>query len=324
MGWLEDTWNKVVENSKKNKAARKREKARKEAERAVTGQNRFDQWLTGVVGGGVARRNQRQASKNEVTYYVDPREYQTTTDPKTGITRLSDGTRVFKGDPLYFDYSSEIQNYIRNYGIPSNWKSLGDHWDQVPIPASIGVGKDLRQSTAVKQKWILMANNPNTLAKLYTINRAQKAFAEQMLNYAKGGSTAVEIATHTLDVAASSPVGMILKIFKWQTDLILKSFEAQIEEVDIENGLIRQTLANQGINVENRIKQLINIAKNEDWELYNYQDLQRPKTIQISSSSSGGNQVPSKPQEDTFFTTQNIALIGVGAVALYVFTTREK
>ena len=41
----------------------------------------------------------------------------------------------------------------------------------------------------------------------------------------------------------------------------------------------------------------------------------------------GGNQVPfkpSKPQEDTFFTTQNIALIGVGAVALYVYATRKK
>ena len=41
----------------------------------------------------------------------------------------------------------------------------------------------------------------------------------------------------------------------------------------------------------------------------------------------GGNQVPFKPsktKEDTFFTTQNIALIGVGAVALYVFATRKK
>ena len=41
----------------------------------------------------------------------------------------------------------------------------------------------------------------------------------------------------------------------------------------------------------------------------------------------GGNQVPFKPsqtKEDTLFTTQNIALIGVGAVALYVYATRNK
>ena len=75
---------------------------------------------------------------------------------------------MIKGDPLYFDYYSEIQKYIRKYGIPSNWRNLGDHWDQVPIPSGIGVGKDLRQNTAVRQKWIPTADNPNTLAKLYT------------------------------------------------------------------------------------------------------------------------------------------------------------
>ena len=41
----------------------------------------------------------------------------------------------------------------------------------------------------------------------------------------------------------------------------------------------------------------------------------------------GGNQVPFKPsktKEDTFFTTQKIALIGVGVLAVYVYYTREK
>lgn len=41
----------------------------------------------------------------------------------------------------------------------------------------------------------------------------------------------------------------------------------------------------------------------------------------------GGNQVPYKPsktKEDTLLTTQNIALIGVGALAIYVYATRKK
>jgi len=286
----------------------------------------------------------------EYNFYVDPSEYETTTDPKTGITTLPDGTRVLKGDPLYFDYSSEIYNYKKKYGIPSNWRTLGGHWNVVPsvVPASFGVGKEVRQHTAVRQKWIPTATNPNTLAKLYTINQGQKAYAESMLNYAKTGSSAVALAQKTLEVASSSPAGMVLKIFKTQVDIILGVFEAQIKEADIENALIRKTLKNKGINVDERIQQLKQIAKDEDWDLYNSADLQRPsgftrpKAVRPSSRPnvrpvstprqpiSGGNVVafkPTKERDKNNIVVPTIAVtagVSVGVLLLYNFWGKKK
>lgn len=299
------------------------------------------------------KRAARKAMSVEYNFYVDPSEYETTTDPKTGITTLPNGTRVLKGDPLYFDYSSEIYKYKKKYGVPSNWRTLGGHWNVVPVvPSGVGVGKEVRQNTAVRQKWIPTATNPNTLAKLYTMNKGQKAFAERMLNYAKTGSSAVGLAQKTLDVASSSPAGMVIKIFKTQADIILGVFEAQIKEADIENDLIRKTLKNKGINVDERVQQLKQIAKDEDWDLYNSADLQRPsgfskpKVVRPSSRPNirpnvrpvastprqpitGGNVVAFKPtnesdQNNIVPTIAATAGVSVGVLLLYNFLGKKK
>ena len=97
---------KAREKQKRERAARKDREA---AEREVTGQNRFDYWLTKQVnrGSGKGRELVQSSTQSEWTPIVDPTEYETTTDAQ-GVTRTKSGTIVFKGDPLYFDYSSAI------------------------------------------------------------------------------------------------------------------------------------------------------------------------------------------------------------------------
>ena len=63
------------------------------------------------------------------------------------------------------------------------------------------------------------------------------------------------------------------------------------------------------------------------WEVGGVKGIRGITGSSLSKPITGGNQVPFKPsqtKEDTLFTTQNIALIGVGAVAFYVFATRKK
>ena len=269
---------KVKEKSQQRQTDRQDEREVRRAEsaatRAVTGQNRFDYWLT-QLGSGKRRAAREARTTSEYTFYVDPTEYETTTDPETGITTTKSGIQVFKGDPLYFDYYSEIAQYKNRYGIPSTWRTLGDHWNHVQMPV-VGVKKELMENTAVRQYWIPTAENSNVLAKLYSMNAQQKAFAQSQLNYAKAGVKAVDIVKKVLDVAANSPIGMLLKIFSWQTETIEGVFLAQIEEVDIENALIKRTLEARGLDIQELLSYLIEAAKNEDWELYTTSDYLAP------------------------------------------------